>query len=297
MTVDVTWDGFDASRQTLRVSVSPQVHREAPRSRRRALSIEHFKTHPTHAEVAPHLFTDENEYYWRDESGAEAAPPWTPGQQVIFKMKPWSKENTAGRQQKRPRPPTSDGKDPLGLFSHFYPVPPSSLTGGAGGADAGTPTQPAGGTADQLGQYHSLARPCPKRQVDITVMAEGRTTRIKAEPKILIQNLVHRVAQALTMNLPGWWHASVVDGIGDNHTYQENDTIKPCPASQESVERMRDPRTPQGSVAKILKAIGGPCRRGENRRRKEIGFGNCVKEGKPRFKTRNSSRIRLLWTR
>jgi hypothetical protein len=163
MTVDVTWDGLDAVRQTLILSISPTVHRAAPRSRLLALWIEHFKTHPHHAEVASHLFTDENEYYWRDEPGSETAPPCTPGQQVIFKMKPWLKENTASRQQKRQRPPPSDGQDPLGPFAHFCPSPPSPLTGGAGGADEGTPTQPAGGEAGQLGQCHSLARPCPTR--------------------------------------------------------------------------------------------------------------------------------------
>jgi ribonuclease HI len=94
--------------------------------------------------------------------------------------------------------------------------------------------------------------------VDITVVVEGRTTRIKVDPKILVQNLVHKVAQALSIDLPGWWHASVVDGIGDNQTYQENDTINLYPASQESIEMMREPRTPKGSAAKIPKAVGGP---------------------------------------
>jgi hypothetical protein len=92
--------------------------------------------------------------------------------------------------------------------------------------------------------------------VNIRVFVDGQTAQIKVDPKI--QDLVHKVARALTMNLPGSWHASVVDGIGDNHTYQENDTIKLYAASQESVERIRDHRTPQGSVAKIPKAIGGP---------------------------------------
>jgi hypothetical protein len=94
--------------------------------------------------------------------------------------------------------------------------------------------------------------------VNITVLVEGQIAQIKVDPKILVQNLVHKMAHALMMNLPGWSHASVVDGIGDNHTHQENDTIKLYRASQESIERMRDPRTPKGSVAKIPKAIGGP---------------------------------------
>jgi hypothetical protein len=81
---------------------------------------------------------------------------------------------------------------------------------------------------------------------------------MKVDPKVLTQNLVHKVARALTMDLPGWLHASVIDGIGDNHTYQEGDTIKLYPASQASKERVREPRTPNGSAAKIPKAIGGP---------------------------------------
>jgi hypothetical protein len=60
--------------------------------------LEHYKAHPIYAEVASHMFTDENEYYWKDHTGVETAPPWNPGQQVVFKMKPWLKENTAERQ-------------------------------------------------------------------------------------------------------------------------------------------------------------------------------------------------------
>jgi hypothetical protein len=88
MTIHVTWDGFDSKGLPLRLSISPSVHREAPRARLLALCIEHYKNHRDHSEVASHLFTDENDYYWRDHTGAETAPPWTPGQPVVFKMKP-----------------------------------------------------------------------------------------------------------------------------------------------------------------------------------------------------------------
>jgi ribonuclease HI len=47
-------------------------------------------------------------------------------------------------------------------------------------------------------------------------------------------------------------------GKGDNHTYQEEVTVKLFPATKESLEAIRNPRTPKGSVAKIPKAIGGP---------------------------------------
>jgi hypothetical protein len=87
--VEVTWDGHDDKGFPFRLSISPQVHRETPRSRLLGLWIEHFKTKPEHAEVASHLFTDENEYYWTDHTGKPTAAPWEPGQQVIFKMKPW----------------------------------------------------------------------------------------------------------------------------------------------------------------------------------------------------------------
>jgi ribonuclease HI len=69
---------------------------------------------------------------------------------------------------------------------------------------------------------------------------------------------VHKVAKELRIDLPGWWHASVIRGQGDKHTYQEGDTVKLYPATQDSIEKLREPRTPKGSVAKIPKAIGGP---------------------------------------
>jgi hypothetical protein len=151
MRVDVTWDGHDGTGQSSRLTIPVQVHLDAPRSRLLALWIEHHKAIPSYAEVASHLFTDENEHNWTDQTGAKTAPPWTPGQQVIFKLKPWTRENMADRQQKRPRPSPSDGKGPLGPFSHFSPAPPSTLTGGAGTADTGTASPPADGAADQIG--------------------------------------------------------------------------------------------------------------------------------------------------
>jgi hypothetical protein len=133
--------------------------------------------------VASHLFTDENEYYWTDHTGKPRAPPWHPGQQVVFKLKPWSKENTAERQQKRPGPPPSDEQDPLGRFSHFTPPSPPSLTGEAGAAVVGAAPSTTEGAADQIGQYHSLTRPRSTRQVIIKVEVEGRSVQVKVDPK------------------------------------------------------------------------------------------------------------------
>jgi ribonuclease HI len=89
-------------------------------------------------------------------------------------------------------------------------------------------------------------------------MLDDQTVELKVNPKILTQLLVHKVAQALSKDLTGWWFAGVVDGIGDDHTYQEGDTIKLYAASKVDLERINAARTPKGSAALIPKAIGGP---------------------------------------
>jgi hypothetical protein len=260
VTIDVTWDGFDKDSLPLRLSISPSVHREAPRSRLLALWLEYYKAQPNDAEVASHMFTDENEYYWNDHTGVEAVPPWNPGQQVVFKMKPWLKDNTEERQRKRPRPPPADGRDPLRPPLGQVGPTSSGTSAGTSGADAVSTSQPTGGASDQMNQYVSLRRACPTKQVSIRVMVEGQTIELKVNPKIIIKDLLHKAAQTLEKDLPGWWHACVVDGTGDNQTYQEGDTIKLYPASTESIQRVNEPRTPKGSVALIPKTIGGPPR-------------------------------------
>jgi hypothetical protein len=104
----------------VKLSIAPKAHREEPRPRLLAKWIEHFKTHHVHAEIASQLFTDENEYYWTDQTGKAAAPPWSPGQQVSFKLKSWSTENTAERQRKRSKPPMHQDKVHWDL-SHTIP--------------------------------------------------------------------------------------------------------------------------------------------------------------------------------
>jgi hypothetical protein len=201
--VDVTWDGFDKDGLPLRLSISPTVHREAPRSRLLALWLEYYKAHPTDAEVASHMFTDENEYYWKDHTGAETAPPWTPGQQVVFKMKPWSKDNTAERQRKRPRPPPTDGRDPLRpSLGQVGPVTSGTSTGmSETGVDQ--QAQPIGGASDRMNQYVPLRRACPTRQVSVRVMVEEQTIELNVNPKISIKDLLHTTARAIGRDLPG----------------------------------------------------------------------------------------------
>jgi hypothetical protein len=89
---------------------------------------------------------------------------------------------------------------------------------------------------------------------------EDQTIELKVNPKIFIKDLLHITARTIGRDLPGWWHACVVDGIGDNQTYQDGDTIKLYPASEESIRRVNEPRTPKGQASLIPKTIGGPPR-------------------------------------
>lgn len=89
VTVAITWDGFDAKGVTpIGLTIYQDIHREEPRSYLLRRWIEHFKTKPEYAEIASRPFTDDNKYYWTDQSKSEASPPWQPGQQVSFKLKP-----------------------------------------------------------------------------------------------------------------------------------------------------------------------------------------------------------------
>jgi hypothetical protein len=69
--VDVTWDAHDESGQSLRLTVPARVDREAPKIRLLTIWVEHYKTVPKRAEVASHLFMDENEYTWKGHTGTE----------------------------------------------------------------------------------------------------------------------------------------------------------------------------------------------------------------------------------
>jgi ribonuclease HI len=108
-----------------------------------------------------------------------------------------------------------------------------------------------------MSQYVALRRQCPTRQVTIKVIIEEQTIEIKVDPRIAIKDLMHKVAQVTSKDLPGWWHACVIDGTGDNQIYQEGNTIKLYAGSDESIKRVNEPRTPKGSAALIPKAIGG----------------------------------------
>jgi ribonuclease HI len=87
-------------------------------------------------------------------------------------------------------------------------------------------------------------------------MVEGQTIELKVNPKIITKDLLHATARTIGRDLPG----CVVDGTGDNQTYQEGDTIRLYPASEESIRRVNEPRTPKGQASLTPKAIGGSPR-------------------------------------
>jgi hypothetical protein len=131
MKVAISWDGFDSEGKTpFHLTLDADVNRDEPRSQLLKRRIDHHKANPLRPELASHLFTDEKKYYWTDQVKKEANAPWQPGQLVSFKLKPWSKENTAERQRTRSKPTPADGHDPLGPLSHF-PAAPSATAGGA----------------------------------------------------------------------------------------------------------------------------------------------------------------------
>jgi hypothetical protein len=85
-------------------------------------------------------------------------------------------------------------------------------------------------------------------------------------------------------------------GLGDNRTYEDGDTVKLYPATTESIEAMRNPRTPKGSVVVILKAIGGPppVKKKKSSKPKETGFRNYAIAANPRYKTRRLFQINWI---
>jgi hypothetical protein len=88
------------------------------------------------------------------------------------------------------------------------------------------------------------------------------------------------MARESGVDLPGWWHANVIHGTGDDHTYHGGDLVKLFPATPESIEALREPRTPKGSVAKIPKATGGPPGVVRPRRDSDPGFETILRSGR-----------------
>jgi hypothetical protein len=85
--IHLTWDGYDRHRMPYKLSMNPLITRDMSRNS----LLEIWKAEVGHQEE-----------WWRNEYGHEAAPPWDKKLQVVFKLEPWTKENTQSRKTKRP---------------------------------------------------------------------------------------------------------------------------------------------------------------------------------------------------
>jgi hypothetical protein len=194
-----------------KLTLDTKVHREEPRSCLLSRRIEHYRARQVHAEIASQIITDENEYYWTDQTKKKTAPPRKPAQQVSFKLKPWTKENTAEGRRTRPQPPPDGRHDPLGPFSHFTAPGAPATSHAQDQTQAPDQAQGQGqGDASEQGQYHT--RKLSTRMVNVTVEVEGNAYELSVHPKELEKDLVHRVARRFTVNLPGYWHPRVISG-------------------------------------------------------------------------------------
>jgi hypothetical protein len=190
ISITITWDAFDASGLPLKLSISPKVHSEESRSRLLVRWIEHYGGHPEHTEIASQLFTNENEHTWQNHANQEAVPPWKPAQQVSFKLKPWTKENTAARQRTRPQPSLEGRQDPLGPFLHI--------------ATPGEPATDQAGTNPEPGQYQSNTRKLSTRKVNITVEAEGTRIRCRFIRRKWRRTLSTRLPDSIRLFCPAF---------------------------------------------------------------------------------------------
>jgi hypothetical protein len=237
--IAITWDGFDIQDKPIKFTIDAKVHRDESPTQQLVRWIEHFKRRPDTAEIASQLFTNENEYYWKDQTNLETA------QQVSFTLKPWTTKNTEERQRIRPKPPPADVQDPLGPFSHYAtPSAPTASTAGTGReapvADSATDQAQ---DQDRRGQYQYHSRKLSTHMVNVTLEAGGDAHAIKVHPKEVEKDLVHEVARQFPIDLLGYWHPRVISGTGDVCRHQEGDVIRLFAATEESLETVREPRT------------------------------------------------------
>jgi hypothetical protein len=94
--------------------------------------------------------------------------------------------------------------------------------------------------------------------VTIVVEADENEFEIQVHPKVAEKYLVHEVARKFALDLPGYWHPRVIFGIGNVCRYQEGDVVRLFPATEGTLEALREPHTERGSVAKTPKTFGGP---------------------------------------
>jgi ribonuclease HI len=86
----------------------------------------------------------------------------------------------------------------------------------------------------------------------------GNGYTLKVHPKEVMNDLVHRVARQFSIDLPDYWHPTVISGTGNVCRYQEGGTIRLFATTESTLATVTEPRTAKGSVAKMPKAVGGP---------------------------------------
>jgi hypothetical protein len=113
--------------------------------------------------------------------------------------------------------------------------------------------------------------------VNVTVEAEGRSYAVMIHRQELEKDLVHKVARERAVDLPGYWHPRVINGLGEVCRCQEGDVVRLFPAVTASLQTVTEPRTMRGSVAAIPKAIGGD-KPAERRKKVQKEKGDWISE-------------------
>jgi hypothetical protein len=93
--VTLTWDGFDASSLPFKLSLETRIHRDEPRNSLIRRWKAHFGNKPDLQEIVARLYGEEEEYTWFNHFGKEACPPWVARQQIVFKLRTWTRENAS----------------------------------------------------------------------------------------------------------------------------------------------------------------------------------------------------------
>jgi hypothetical protein len=98
----LTYDGYDKQRMPYGLGMNPRVNRNASGQSILEMWKTEYVQKEEWREMVLEMFDEEEEYTWKDHLGHLASPPWEQGQQIIFKLIPWTKENRVSRRAKRP---------------------------------------------------------------------------------------------------------------------------------------------------------------------------------------------------
>jgi hypothetical protein len=87
----------------------PKIDRNLPRTRFGALEAGDYRGTRRWREIIARLYDEGEEYIWIDQRNQEANATWKEGQQINFKLEPWTMENAPRRHAKRPPPTKGTG--------------------------------------------------------------------------------------------------------------------------------------------------------------------------------------------